>query len=109
MREKRIGVLQESDHDEPVVNPEVRDKVVAEHVVPALQLHPVVHGSEPEGNADIRDDDLEKLGGLEEGARKGVEVVVALRVPLLTTRVERNIKRPTEYKLRSAPERSRKW
>ena len=84
-------------------------------MVPAFELYPVVHGSDPESDTRIRDDNLEGFAGLEEVAREGVEIyftqiypysaikpqcpnerltVRALRVPLLTTRVEGKIKRP---------------
>lgn len=57
-----------------LVDPEVGDKVVAEHMVPAFELDPIVHGSNPEEDADIRDDDLEELGRLEKVACEGVEI-----------------------------------
>lgn len=90
---ERVGVLEEGDHDEPaergsrvsndvgyndisnvLVNPEVGDKVVREHRVPAKVVDPVIHGAKPQNNTDIRDDDLEELGGLEQVASEGVEV-----------------------------------
>ena len=59
-------MLQESNEDEPVVHPEVREEVDAEHFGEGARDGPVDEAGDPEGDADVGDDDLGELMRLEE-------------------------------------------
>jgi len=58
VREVGVGVLEEGDQNEPVVDPEVRDTVDAGHLQETTGHRPVDNRSKPEENTDITDDDL---------------------------------------------------
>jgi len=91
---ERIGVLEESDEDEPVVHPEVRDKVETEDSRESVSVDGISNSSQPKQDANVRKDDLTIVMRLEhDGA--GAEVVATLGVSLLTGRVGGEVHNPT--------------
>lgn len=61
VRESWVGVLQERDQDEPVVNPDVGGDVVAPSVEEAEVVDRNADGDGPEDDADVRENDLEEV------------------------------------------------
>lgn len=74
VRERRVGVLEVGDGNEPVVDPEVGKEVPDEHVGPAKGVAEVDEGGGGDSDTDVGDDDPGGLTLLIEG-RAGVEVV----------------------------------
>jgi len=83
MREEGVGVLQESDQHEPVVDPEIRNEVGAEDLEESKPVDRVAQSSSPEEDANVRNDDLAPLVGREHCSAR-FEVVGARRVTPLT-------------------------
>ena len=81
VREERVGVLQEGDHDQPVVDPHVRDEVEADHLGERARVAPVDERGEPDEDTEIADEDLPELV-LGEQRSLGHKVVGALGVRL---------------------------
>jgi hypothetical protein len=73
VREEGISVLEESDQDEPVVDPEVGDEVEPEDVGETVMIDGSPNNTEPDGNANDRDDNLAVMVGCEH-RRAGNEV-----------------------------------
>ena len=74
VRQRRVGVLEESDGNEPVVDPEVGDEVPDSHVGPAKGVAEVEETSGSQGDTNVAVDDELGVLGVEDGAL-GVEVV----------------------------------
>lgn len=53
MREEGVGVLQECDQYEPVVNPEIRNEVGAEDLKETKLVNREVQSDKPEDDADV--------------------------------------------------------
>lgn len=84
VREVGISVLEEGDQDEPVVDPEVREAVDADHLQETASHRPVNKSADPEENTNITDDDLAVLVRSENGRRR-LEVVGPLGVFLTSS------------------------
>jgi len=98
MREEGIGVLQESDQHEPMIDPEIRDEVGTEDLEEPKLVNRVVQSSGPEEGANVRNDDLSPLVRRKHcGA--GVEMVGARGVTSLTGRVEDQVGGPTAQQI----------
>lgn len=78
-----VGVLEESDGNEPVVYPEVRNAVPDKKVEPAIGRSDVVEEASRQEETEIAQDDQLGILGLIQGAR-GVEVIdtTEVAVPL---------------------------
>lgn len=55
---KRVGVLEESDQDQPVVDPEVRDTVETEHIEETVLVNESANDTHPDRDTNDRDDNL---------------------------------------------------
>lgn len=97
VRKGRVGVLEVSDHDEPVVAPEVGDDVVTEDVRKATLGEHAPGGESAESSSDtnVRDDDLVAVTLVKDDGI-GVEVVGELGVVELTRSVAEEVQRPAE-------------
>ena len=93
VREVGVGVLEEGDQNEPVVDPEVRDTIDAGHLGESTGDRPVDKSSDPEENTNVTDDDLAVLvrGKYD---RRRLEVVGRLGVVALTSSIADKIHRP---------------
>ena len=97
VRKHRVRVLKVSDHDQPVVAPEVRNDVVPEDIGKATGSK-VSAGSdsrESQANAEVRNENLVTVA-LVEDDRLGVEVVRVLGVVKLTRGVLNQVEGPAE-------------
>lgn len=65
MRKERVGMLEESDQNEPVVYPQIGNEINSEHLSESTRVRPVRKPSYPKEEADIGNQNLEKLVGLE--------------------------------------------
>lgn len=74
VRQRRVGVLQEGDGNEPVVDPEVGEEVPDSHVGPAKGVAEVEEASGSQGDTNVAVDDELGVLGVEDGA-VGVKVV----------------------------------
>lgn len=106
-----VGVLQVGDHDQPaarvsavyklvivgglLVDPKVRDKVQGHHLGEAAVVGPDGEGGEGEEDAEVGDEDLPSVGGLEDDG-SGVKVVCALGVVELSRGVLDQVQGPAE-------------
>ena len=82
VRKSRVGVLEEGDGDEPVVDPQVGDDVPNKEVGEAVVLANPGKSSEGDGNADVGQENELLILLLVEG-RRGVEVVDTLEETVL--------------------------
>lgn len=102
VRKSRVGVLEEGDEDEPVVDPEVRKEVNAEDVQETESHEGVSETSHPDDNANVGDDDVGVLVGSEQRGL-GREVVREAGVGALASSVPDEVERPSEEELASQP------
>jgi len=105
VREEGVGVLQESDQHEPVINPEVRNEVGTEDLEESKLVDRVAQTNGPEQGTDVRDDDLPPLVRREHYCT-GFEMVGARGVTFLTVRVEDQVGRPTAQQVARRSEAS---
>jgi len=90
-----VGVLQEGDQDEPVVDPKVRDQVHVGDLSESALVAPEPANSKSSGNTNVRQDDLPFVGRLEDDSGWG-KVVGAGWVVELTRSVVNQVHGPTE-------------
>jgi hypothetical protein len=83
MREERVGVLEEGDENEPMVDPKIGDKVGLEDGEESESVDSETNSGEPKEDTDVGDDNLPVVVRGEHHSG-GVEVVSAFGVPLLT-------------------------
>lgn len=102
VRKGGVGVLEEGDEDEPVVDPEVRKEIDTEDVQEAPSLDRVSDSSQPDEDANIGDDDV---GELMRGEQRGLgrEVVREAGVGPLASSVPDEVERPADQKLGGQP------
>lgn len=93
VREVGVSVLEEGDHNQPVVDPEVRDTVDAGHLQEPTGDRPVDKSTNPEEDANVTDDDLAGLVGSENDRRR-LEVVGHRGVVVLARSIHDKIHRP---------------
>jgi hypothetical protein len=93
--EHGVGVLQESDQDEPRVDPEVGEAIDAHHGAKAKGHGSPDKRADPEENTNIRDEDLFTLMRSKDH-RRGLEVVGEARVGALTGSVADKVHGPSE-------------
>ena len=74
VREVGVSVLEEGDQHEPMVDPEVREAIDADHLQETASHRPVDKSADPEQNTNITEDDLAVLMRSENGRRR-LEVV----------------------------------
>lgn len=103
VRQRRVGVLEVGDHDEPVVDAEVRDEVVLDDAGEATVE--VAEEGDERDHADEESVREENLGAvaLVEDERRRLEVVGPRRVPQLTGGVAEEVRGPTEELLDEEP------
>lgn len=70
MREERVGMLQERNEYQPVVHPQVRHEVDAEHLEERARERPVDKCTEPDGDTEVGYEDLPFLMWLEQGCAR---------------------------------------
>jgi len=87
VREVGVGVLEEGDQHEPVVDAEVWDSVDAGHLQETTSHRPVNKSSDPEQNTNITEDDLAALVRSEHD-RGRLEVVGPTGVVALTSSID---------------------
>jgi len=75
----RVGVMEVSQHDDPVVGQEIRNEVELEEIPESNLLGPQVESRGHDAQTDVRCDDSVALMGLEE-RRRWLEVVGAGRI-----------------------------
>lgn len=92
---QRVGVLQEGDGHQPVVDVKVRDQVVVDDLREGSAVGPGAQGTKQEGDSDVRRDDLSVVSLVEDDG-VGVEVVGEPGVVLLTRGVSDQVQRPAE-------------
>lgn len=95
VREEWVGVLKESDHDQPVVDANVWDTVVLHDSAKGSQVGGVGKGSDGEANTNVRRNNLHPVS-LVKDDRVWVEVAGSLGVVELTRRVLDQVQRPAE-------------
>jgi hypothetical protein len=100
VREDRVGMLQECDQDEPVVDPEVWKKVSPEDSYETEVVYRGGDSAEPDHDTNVGQDNLAVVMG-HEHRRLGVEVASALRIATLTGSIHENICRPSSKKVGS--------
>jgi hypothetical protein len=90
-----IGVLEQGDQNDPVVDPKIREEVDTRHLPKATSGRPVGEDTEPEKNSNIADDNL---GALMSSKYYGpwVEVVSICWIAALSSSIEEEICRPTK-------------
>jgi len=112
--ERGVGVLEEGDGNEPVVDPEVRKKVPDEEVLEAEVLVDEVKGSAGQSETDIRQEDqllvlalVKRAGGVEvvDTAEEAVALALTLALGLLVVvgvagDVGDDVQRPAEELLK---------
>lgn len=110
VRKRGIGVLEEGDGNEPVVDPEVRKKVPNEEVLEAELLVDEVESSAGKSKADVGEEDqllvlalIQRAGGVEvvDTAEPAVTLALTLTLGLLvvvdvTSNVGDEVQRPAE-------------
>lgn len=95
MGEERVGVLEEGDEDEVVVDTEVGDNVEKEDLEGRAHLAPHNKTANDEEETNVRDNNVPELALLEDD-RGGLEVVGPCGVVLLARGVHDEVKRPAE-------------
>lgn len=108
MRQQRVGVLQVGDHDQPVVDPEVRDTIVSHHGTERSLRDGVGNGAESEGNSNVGHQDLRSVSLVKDDGL-WIEVVGALGVVQLTRRILEEVHGPSEELLNQEVEEVVGW
>ena len=106
VREKGVGVLEECDQDEPVVDPKVGVKIEAEGVGEAEVINGKSDKTHPDEHTDVGHDDLQEVVGSEKVVSLGVEVIGALRITLLARCVDDQVQWPAKEKVGGKTKRS---
>jgi len=82
--------VEESDHDEPVVNPKIRHDVIRKHVMQPEYLGTIILPY-PQHNYQIRNQNLIYFVRLGKRPCPQIEMICPMRVPLLATRIESEV------------------
>lgn len=94
VREVGVGVLEEGDQNQPVVDPEVRNTIDAGHLQEPTGDRPVDKSTNPEEDTYVTDDDLVVLVDSENDRRRP-EVVGHLGVVVLARSIHEKVHRPS--------------
>jgi hypothetical protein len=102
MGNEGVGVLEESDEDEPRVNPEVGNAIDAHHLTESTVIGPGAEDTEPKSDTNVGNDNLP---GMVRCVERGLgdKVVSEPRVPPLSRRVPDQVQGPSEEQLHSTP------
>lgn len=108
VRNKRVGVLQERDRDQPVVDVEVRNEIIGSDLGERAVVSPSTEDGEKKGDSEIRCNDLLPVSLVKDN-RVGVEMVGEFRVVLLSRGVSDEVHRPAEELLSEQVSHHEKW
>lgn len=103
VREKRVGVLQESNRDEPVVDPEVGNEVHDGYFSETSVVGPDTEKTESDGESEVRSEDLVPVIRAENDGTR-LEVVGVFRVMFLSRSVPAEVHLPADELLHEQPE-----
>jgi hypothetical protein len=95
VRKQWIGVLEEGDQNDPVVDPKIREEIYTGHFAEAAGDRPVDEGTEPEKNSNVAEDDLVALMRAKNYS-PWIEVVGVFWIVALPSSIEEEVCGPTQ-------------